>query len=198
MSDGREPLGPAGFYDTFGPELSFGAALRAEGIENLAIAKFTHSGSQIVDWTPEGSEAKSRNLYPAFLAFIRDSIQELENRGHEVELAGVFYHLGENDMSWRPFRQAAPKRLMSFVTQSRKDLSLPALKWYVSQQPPTDDKRVNRIDVTAELETVVGSDKNLVLIKAFDLPEQEKKLVIDARGIVWLGEKIARQYLDKQ
>ena len=85
---------------------------------------------------------------------------------------------------------------MSFVNQSRKDLSMPALKWYVSQQPPTDDDRVNSIDVTAELETVVTSDKHLILIQAFDLPEQDKKLVIDTRGIVWLGEKIANQYLD--
>ncbi len=198
VSDGWEPLGPAGFYDTFGPELSFGAALRAGGVENFAVAKFTHSGSQIIDWTPEGSEAKSRNLYPAFLAFIQNSIQELKNKGHEVELAAIFYHVGENDMSWGPFRQGAPKRLMSLVTRSREDLGLPTLKWYVSQQPPTDDKRVNSIDVTAELENVVGSDRSLILIKAFDLPEQEKKLVIDSRGVVWLGEKVARQYLDKR
>ena len=198
VSDGWEPLGPAGFYDTFGPELSFSATLQAGGVENIAIAKFTHSGSQIIDWTPEGSVAESRNLYPAFLAFIRDSIQELKDKGHEVELAGIFYHLGENDMSWGPFRQGAPKRLMSFVTQSREDLGLPALKWYVSQQPPTDDKRVNSIDVTAELEKAVASDEHLVHIKAFDLPEQEKKLVIDTRGTVWLGEKLAKQYLEKQ
>jgi hypothetical protein len=198
VSDGWEPLGPAGFYDTFGPELSFGMALRAGGVENFAIAKFTHSGSQIIDWTPEGSEAKTRNLYPAFLAFIRESIDELKNKGHEVELSGIFYHVGENDMSWGPFRQAAPKRLMSLVIQSRKDLSLPVLKWYVSQQPPTDDERVNKTDVTAELDDVTSSDRNLVLIKAFDLPEQEKKLVLDTRGVVWLGEKIARQYVDSQ
>ena len=61
VSGGWEPLGPAGFYDTFGPELSFGATLQNNGISNIAIAKFTHSGSQIIDWTPEGSEAKSRN-----------------------------------------------------------------------------------------------------------------------------------------
>ena len=52
--------------------------------------------------------------------------------------------------------------------------------------------------MTAELETAVSADNNLVLIQAFELPEQEKKLVIDARGIVWLGEKIASQYLNKR
>ena len=197
-SNGWEPLGPAGFYDTFGPELSFGAMLQKKGVSNIAIAKFTHSGSQIIDWTPEGSEAKSRNVYSAFIAFIQKSVQELEAKGHRVELAGIFYHLGENDMSWGPFRKGAPQRLMSLVTQSRKDLRRPSLNWYVSQQPPTDDKSVNMIDVTAELEQAVASDKHLIHIKVFDLPEQEKKLVLDTRGIVWLGEAIAKRYLDSQ
>ncbi len=198
VSDDWEPLGPAGFYDTFGPELSFGATLEKSGVSNIAIAKFTHSGSQIIDWTPEGSEAKSRNLFPAFIAFIRKSVQELEAKGNQVELAGIFYHLGENDMSWGPFREGAPKRLMSLVKQSRKDLGRPELRWYVSQQPPTDDKSVNNIDVTAKLDQAVASDENLIHIKVFNLPEQEKQLVVDTRGIVWLGETIARKYLESQ
>jgi hypothetical protein len=198
VSDDWEPLGPAGFYDTFGPELSFGATLQQNGVSNIAIAKFTHSGSQIIDWTPEGSEAKSRNLFPAFIEFIRKSVQELEAKGHQVELAGIFYHLGENDMSWGPFREGAPKRLLSLVKQSRKDLGRPELRWYVSQQPPTDDKSVNNIDVTAKLDQAVASDVNLIHIKVFNLPEQEKQLVIDTRGIVWLGETIARKYLESK
>ncbi|MHC4875053.1 MAG: sialate O-acetylesterase [Planctomycetota bacterium] len=198
VSNGWEPLGPAGYYDTFGPELSFGASLQDAGVENVAIAKFTHSGSQIIDWTPEGSVAKTRNLYPEFLAFVRDSIDELERKGHKVELQGIFYHVGENDMSWGPFRKGAPQRLMSFVTQSRKDLNMPAVKWYVSQQPPTDDKRVNNIDVTAALEGAIAADEHVVHFKVFDLPPQEKKLVIDTRGILWLGARIARNYVDQQ
>lgn len=84
------------------------------------------------------------------------------------------------------------------ITQSRQDLGMPGLKWFVSQQPPTDDKRVNNIDVTAELEKVAAADSNLVHIKAFNLPEQEKKLVITTEGIVELGELIAKHYLQRQ
>ena len=196
-SSGWEPLGPSGFYDTFGPELSFGAALQKGGVANVAIAKFTHSGSQIIDWTPAGSEAKSRNLYSSFIAFVRESIRELEAKGQRVELAGVFYHLGENDMSWGPFRQGAPQRLLSLVSQSRQDLGLPELKWYVSQQPPTDDKSVNAIDVTMELEKAMAADQHLVHLKLFDIPPQPKQLVIDSKGIVWLGEALAKKYLNK-
>ena len=198
VSGGFEPLGPAGFYETFGPELSFGAALARKLTDNIAVAKFTHSGSQIVDWTPAGSDAKSRNLYSSFLAFLRESIKDLADRGHTVEVAGVFYHLGENDMSFGPYRKQAVERLAALITQSRRDLGMPDLKWWVSQQPPTDGKGLNTIDVTAELTKLAAADKNLVHLKMFDLPGQESKIVITTAGIVALGEGLAEGYLKRR
>ena len=197
-SNSWEPLGPAGYYDTFGPELSFGRTLSTRLPGNIAIAKFTHSGTQINDWTPEGSVAKSRNIYPRFVAFVKQSVKEITDRGNQVELAGVFYHLGENDMSMGQYRRKAPEWIRSTVNQSRKDLDAPDLKWFVSQQPPTDDKRVNNIDVVTEIEKVAAADSNFVHIKAFDLPSQEKKLVISTEGIVELGEVIARHFLEQR
>ncbi len=195
-SDSWEPLGPAGFYDTFGPELSFGQTIQGKLSENVAIAKFTHSGTQIIDWTPKGSEATTRNIYPKFIAFVQKAVKELEDKGHQVELTGIFYHVGENDMSMGQYRKSAANWLNSTITQSRKDLAKPSLKWYVSQQPPTDDKRVNAIDVTAEIEKLAADDSQFEHIKAFNLVEQEEKLVITTEGIVQLGELIARRYLE--
>ncbi|MDE2715197.1 MAG: hypothetical protein OSB74_12615, partial [Verrucomicrobiota bacterium] len=197
-SSGWEPLGLTGYYDTFGPELSFSQTLEGEVSGNIAIAKFTHSGSQIIDWTPEGSMAKSRHIYPKFIDFIKESAQELEAKGHEVELTGIFYHLGENDMSFHPYRKQAAERLKAIIAQSRKDLERPALKWYVSQQPPTDDKSVNNIDVVANIAMAAAADPTLIHLKAFNLPSQEKKLVISTAGIVELGEFIAKSYLGHQ
>jgi hypothetical protein len=177
--------------------LSFGKALQDDGVMNVAIAKFTHSGSQIIDWTPEGSVAKPRNLYPRFIAFIEESLEDLQGRGHEVELAGIFYHLGENDMSFGPHRQQCPLWLQAIIAQSRIDLQRPDLTWFVSQQPPTDDKSVNAIDVTAALEEMAAADPGLVHVKAFELPGQAQKLVITTEGIVQLGEVLARSYLDR-
>ena len=192
-SNGWEPLGPAGPYDTFGPELSFGQTLRGKG--NIAIAKFTHSGSQMNDWTPQGTSAKDRNLYPQFIAFIQESIAELQAKGHAVELAGVFYHVGENDMSFWPYRKDAAKWLQSTVAKSREDLAMPALKWFVSQQPPTDHKDLNRVDVTAHFAALAAADPAFIHLKAFALPPQEEKLVITTAGIVELGAVLARGYL---
>ena len=195
-SNGWEPLGPAGYYDTFGPELSFGQALQARLPGNIAIAKFTHSGSQMNDWTPQGTAAKERNLYAPFIAFIRESIKELQAKGHPVELAGIMYHVGENEMSFGPYRKDAAKWLQSTVAQSRKDLGMPSLKWHVSQQPPTDEKGLNNIDITANLAAIAATDPAFIHLKAFDLPPQEEQLVITTPGIVQLGELLARSYLE--
>ena len=194
-SQGWEPLGPAGFYDTFGPELSFGRALQSKLSGNIAIAKFTHSGSQMNDWTPQGTSAKDCNLYPAFIAFIKESIRELEAKGHAVELAGIFYHAGENDMTLNPYRRDAAKWLQSTVAQSRLDLALPSLKWHVSQQPPPDQKELNNIDITANLAALAVEDSAFIHLKAFDLPPQQEKLVITTEGVVRLGELLAQSYL---
>lgn len=194
-SDGWEPLGPAGLYDTFGPELSFGRALARQRGAHVAIAKFTHSGSQIVDWTPAGSAADTRNLYGAFVAFVQESIADLERRGHPVRLAGIVYHLGENDMSWGPHRRQAAKWLGELVAASRKDLALPELRWFVSQQPPTAHADVDSIDVVADLRALAAADPHLFHVEVFDPPPQRRALVLDTAGIVWLGDRLATAVL---
>ena len=198
VSQGWEPLGLTGYYDTFGPELSFAHTLQGKVAGNIAIAKFTHSGSQIIDWTPEGSMAKSRHLYPKFISFIKEAVKELESKGHEVELAGIFYHLGENDMSFHPYRKEAAKRVQTIIAQSRKDLGQPKLTWYVSQQPPTDVERLNNLDVVADMAKAAAADSGFIHLKAFNLPPQEKMLVITTEGIVQLGEVIAKGYLNSK
>ena len=198
VSKGWEPLGLTGYYDTFGPELSFAHSIATKVKGNIAIAKFTHSGSQIIDWTPEGSMAKSRHLYPKFIQFVKDSIGELSAKGHPVEIEGIFYHVGENDMSFHPYRKEAAARVQAIANQSRKDLALPKLKWFVSQQPPTHVERLNKLDVVGDIAKVAETDPHFIHRKAFNLPPQEKMLVITTEGIVRLGEVIAEGYLKNQ
>ena len=194
-SKGWEPLGPAGLYDTFGPELSFAKTLRATEKGNIAIAKFTHSGTQMNDWTPDGTTAKDMHVYPAFIAFVRSAMQELKDQGHTVELAGIFYHAGENDMAFGPYRKQAAKWLQSTVARSRVDLARPSLKWFVSQQLPPDQKGLNQLDIIADLAALASADNAFIHIKAFDLPPQPEKLVLDSAGVLKLGEVLAQSYL---
>ncbi len=193
VSQGWEPLRPAGLFDTFGPELSFAKAMQARGCDGLAIAKFTHSGSQINDWTPVGSIAKSRNLYPSFIAFVKDCVRELEEKGNEVELAGILYHVGENDMSMPSYRRDAAGWLGQLIKQSRIDLGQPGLVWYISQQPPTKNERVDNIDVTGAIAQLCEADARTYLNFVDDFPDQEKQLVLDTDGILFLGDQLAEQ-----
>jgi hypothetical protein len=198
VSNGWEPLGPCGPYDSFGPELSFGAALVDGKVKDVAIAKFTHSGSQIIDWTPDGSVAVSRNLYPRFIEFVEASVKELRSKGYRVELEGIFYHVGENDMSFGPFRRGAAARIGELIEASRADLKDKKLAWFVSQQPPTDHEDVNGIDVTSAVAAMAEADRYTTHLLVEDLPPQEKQLVISTEGIVALGAQLAAAYLASQ
>ena len=68
-----EPLGATGYLSNFGPELSFGRAVKKtlEKNETLAIYKFTHSGAQSIDWLPEGTDIPHRDLYQTFIKGIK-------------------------------------------------------------------------------------------------------------------------------
>ena len=54
---------------------------------------------------------------------------------------------------------------------------------------------MNKIDVVAEIAKLAANDEHIVHIKAFDPPKQDKRLVLDTDGIVWLGRKLADAYL---
>lgn len=190
-----EPLGPTGHYDNFGPELSFARQLQQQGITNFCIAKFTHSGSQTIDWTPAGSEAVSRNLYPSFLGFIRESIASLEERGHEVRLEAICYHAGENDTAWMPFRRAAAERTATLTEAIRSDLQMPRLLWIVSQQPPVDDDSVNGFDVAEEFRKTFADSTVTRHLYLTTLPPQEKKLVLDEPAVIQIGEVLATAWI---
>ena len=187
-----EPLAPAGLYDTFGPELSFGARLRSlDRRRPIAIAKFTHSGSQIIDWTPEGSVAKARNLHPDFVAFVKASMAAVRESGARPRLAGIVYHVGENDMSWHPFRQGAPERVAAMIAGLRKDLDTPDLPVFISQQPPTDHESVNNVDVVAAMAAMASTDPNTHHRLMAGFPSQDRQLVLDTEAVVWLGRAMA-------
>ena len=97
-------------------------------------------------------------------------------------------------MSFGPFRQQSPAWIEALIRQSRIDLKQPDLRWFVFQQPPTDHEQVNSIDVTAELARVSKADPNWIHVRAFDLPKQDKQLVLDESGIIALGNLMAVEY----
>jgi hypothetical protein len=166
-------------------------------IGNIAIAKFTHSGSQVNDWTPAGTSATDQNQYRPFIDFIKQSVKELESKGHQVELAGIFYHVGENDMAYGPYRRQISKWLKETVGQSRIDLADPKLKWFVSQQAPSEAIGPREPKIEDELAAMAAADSSFIHIPTTDLPPQREKIVITTPGTIKLGEILARSYITR-
>lgn len=197
QSNGWVPLGPVDYLNNFGPELSFGAKLRKSiaASEGVAIVKFTHSGAQGPDWSPKGSPEAHRNLYPKLLAFIRAARDDLVKRGFDCQIAGVFWHPGENDTFFGPYAQNNAKWTKELIDQLRSDLKQPDLPWFITEQHKNAPWR-NMESVNAALNELAAKDAHITIIKTDHL--SHAKHHFGAQGTLQLGEEMANAYLMEQ
>lgn len=189
-----EPLGPVDYLGTFGPELSFGARLRKSlgAGEGIAVVKFTHSGAQGPDWFPQGSPEARRNLYPKFIAFIREVQEDLTRQGYECSLEGVFWHTGENDTYFGPYFRNYATWMQQLIAQTRLDLKQPALPWFISEQHPGAIWK-NMDAINGAIDTMAQSERAVFVVKTSQLPHA--RLHFGTQGTLLLGEEFADAYL---
>jgi hypothetical protein len=197
VSQAWEPLGPVDFLGNFGPELSFGARLRQSlgAKTGIAIVKFTHSGAQSPDWFPQGSPEAHRNLYPKFIAFIRDALSDLKQRGYDCTLEGVFWHAGENDTYFAPYRQNYATWMRQLIAQLRTDLGQPSLPWFISEQHP-DAIWKNSEAINIALRNMAQGETAVTIVKTAQLPHA--RVHFGTKGTLLLGEEFANAYLQQQ
>lgn len=196
-SSGWEPLGPVGFLGNFGPELSFGARLR-KGMgeeDDFVVLKFTHSGAQGPDWLPEGSAEERRNLYPKFAGFLRDAMADLRGRGYDASLAGVFWHVGENDTFFDPYLRKQAEWMRRLIARVRLDLGEPGLPWFISEQHPRSPWK-NIEAVNRAIEEVASAESGVYRVPTAQLPHE--RLHFGTRGTLMLGEAMAEAYLGRR
>jgi len=196
---GWEPLGPTGYLSNFGPELSFGRAVKQTLAKNetLAIYKFTHSGAQSIDWLPEGTDIPHRDLYKSFIDGIKKAQADLKAAGYDSELAGVFWHCGENDRALHQQAKAYAENLKKLIDGTRRDLSAPNLKWFITEQPvipPDWAGKQTFLPINEDLEALAQADENIRFIRTNHLPH--RVVVFGTEGILALGEEMAKT-LDK-
>ena len=192
-----EPLSPVRLLGNFGPELSFGAHLRKHlgADEAIAIVKFTHSGAQSPDWSPAGTAEEHRNLYPRFSGFVRTALEDLRKQGHEPTLAGVFWHMGENDTFFDPYLRKQADSMRTLITRVREDFKEPALPWFLSEQHPASPWK--NIDVMNQaIGNLTQSTDFVYRVPTAHLPHE--RLHFGTRGTLLLGEALAQAYLDRK
>ena len=190
-----EPLGATGYLSNFGPELSFARAVKKtlKKNETLAIYKFTHSGAQSIDWLPEGTDIPHRDLYKKFIKGIKKAQADLKSADYDSELAGVFWHCGENDRALHQQAKMYAANLKKLIAGARKDLSAPKLKWYITEQPvipPSWAGKRKFLPVSKDLEALAQADENIKFIKTTHLPH--RIVVFGTEGILALGEEMAK------
>ncbi len=193
-----EPLGPAGFLSNFGPELSFGRLVKKHLKQNEvpAIYKFTHSGAQSIDWVPEGTDIPHRDLYRQFIEGIQKARRDLEKAGYKHDLAAVFWHCGENDRALHQSARPYAANLKKLIDGTRRDLSLPDLKWFISEQPVVPPEWAGKrtfLPINNDLKALARSDKNIHFVRTSHLPH--RVVVFGTEGILALGEAMAQAWL---
>lgn len=193
-STGWEPLGPVDFLGNFGPELSLGANLKSSlnAKDGIAVVKFTHSGAQSPDWAPRGSPETRRNLYPKFIAFVREAKADLVRQGYDCTVDGVFWHTGENDTFFGPYQRNYAAGMKELIAQTRLDLQQPTLPWFISEQHPKAIWRNMEAGNTA-LKTMAQTEQQVFVIPTAHLPHE--RLHFGTHGTLLLGEELAQAYL---
>lgn len=194
VSSNWEALGPVDDLGNFGPELSFGARLRRTlpTDDTIAIVKFTHSGAQGPDWSPDGSPEAHRNLYPRFSAFVRQALDDLARRGHECVLEGVFWHTGENDTYFSPYRRNYAVWMQRCISQIRRDFMSPDLPWFISEQHPSAIWK-NSAEINSALRTMSHAETGVFMITTSQLPHDRTHF--GTKGTLLLGDEFAKAYL---
>lgn len=194
-------LGPIDYLGNFGPELTFGRKIipTMKNNEVAAIFKFTDSGSQSLDWLPEGSKEPYRDRYQSWISEIKRVRDDLIKQGNQCEIQAVFWHCGENDRALNWMADKYANRFETFMKASRRDLELPTLPFFLSEQPMIPesirgDKKL--YDLNSDLVALAGKDPNLTFIETSDLPRGP--VLFGTKGVMALGERMAERWIESR
>jgi hypothetical protein len=92
----------------------------------------------------------------------------------------------------KAFKPAYAANLKNFIACWRRDLKLPNLRFYLGELCTKTIWGMDNRDNILAIRT--AADKAFIHIKAFDLPPQPEKLVLDTAGVLKLGEVLAQSY----
>lgn len=193
LSQAWEPLGPVDELGNFGPELSLGTHLRTtlNSKDTIAVVKFTHSGAQAPDWSPDGSPETRRNLYFKFSAFIRKAMDDLERQGHECTLEGVFWHTGENDTYFTPYQRNYAEGMRRLIAEIRLNFKNQSLRWFISEQHPAAIWK-NVAEINGALRTLARTETGVFVVPTAHLPYERTHF--GTKSTLLLGEEFAKAY----
>jgi Carbohydrate esterase, sialic acid-specific acetylesterase len=189
---------------SFGPEVTFARKVKQKASFPIAIIKAAVGGTTVAyDWNPDAPQ-EGQKLYPRTLELIRQSLRELDKRGVAYRIEGVMWHQGENDMLDRKLNRNYAVGLTHFISQLRKDLNAPDLKWYIAEISEKGiwgmDNRSNLAILRQQQDQVLAADPLLRWVPtshlAFEVMDSgQPHYHFGTQGQLQMGEAFAAAYL---
>ncbi len=109
----------------FGPELGLAEKLhQLYPDETFFIIKWAWGGSNLYEqWLSPSSPGKTGDMYRKFVKYVQTSIQYLESKNYDVEIAGMCWMQGESDAFSPKNARDYAKHLKNFIKDIRKEFS---------------------------------------------------------------------------
>ena len=106
-------------------------------------------------------------------------------------MEGVFWHTGENDTYFTPYRQNYAVWMQRCISQIRQDFKSPNLPWFISEQHPAAIWK-NSDDINESLRAMAQSETGVIMVTTSQLPHQRTHF--GTKGTLLLGEEFAKAY----
>jgi hypothetical protein len=191
----------------FGPELSFGHALRKEGDGRIALIKYAKGGTSLAERTDGKPDADDWNLhddvenqYDFFVKTLHNAIAAAEERGDTLKIQGLLWMQGEADARSAEHARAYEENLKAFIASVRRELELPRLKFYlgsIADSPAWKDREA----IWSAQESAASADPDVFVVNGKDLPLFENdgdncaNIHYTTASQVLLGERFAEAVL---
>lgn len=114
---------------TFGPEVSFGHAIRtALAEDDIYLVKYAASGTALYnDWSPSGG-----GQYNRFMTTAKAALANLEAAGTDFEIAGMLWMQGESDAAEKQ-ADAYEANLRAFIADMRGKFDTPEMPFSIGR-----------------------------------------------------------------
>ena len=120
----RHPWGPLRLQrNVFGPEISFARKLKHHGF-NPAIFKYAFGETSLAhNWTPGHPDRHAS----AMITHLQSAVDDLEDRGYQVNIRGFIWIQGENDRLCPDEVEAYAQNLRFFIDELKNQFNLESL-----------------------------------------------------------------------
>ena len=168
----------------FGPEIGLARDLYSNGYKKILIIKVAFGATDLHNqWkAPNGA------LYTKYIrGTVPRALRELKNQGHEYSIDGFYWVQGEADMFWGNGRYYKTD-LINFISQIRKDLNKPNLKFIIARTNMPEAKPSERKLVRNAQVKVANTTPNVQWVDTDDLPLADN-LHYSSGGQIKLGQR---------